>query len=354
MPPMRLLPVLCTTLCMLTVAARAHAVTWADGTLAEVLSKAKSSHRWVVVDIFATWCGPCHEMDEKVYARPEVTRVLDGFVALRRDGEKDEGKTLVERYHTVGFPTLLVLDENGAEIDRLMGFVDAKALVTTLENFRRGVGTLHALEERLRANASDENLRAEVATHHAMRGDLAALTELRQVINADPDNKAKRASTALLVLGKYYHLRGRKEPEKARDALDELRRRFPTSSEAEEAPYQIAIALLELNQAPAARVELDRWIAAAPKDSERYNAYAWFCFKNRAFLPRGIEVAHRGLELDPKAHALWDTLAELYAASGKRSDAEAAAQKALALRPGDPYYLTQLKRFGPPATEKNP
>jgi len=341
-------------LCALTVAAPAEAVTWDQGTLAQAMVKAKSGRRWILVDLYATWCGPCHDMDEKVYGRPEVERALGSFVALRRDGEQGEGKALVERYHTVGYPTLLVLDENAVEIDRLMGFVDAKELVATLENFRRGVGTLHALEERLRATPSDETLRAEVATRHAMRGDAAAVTELRRVVNADPDNKAKRASTALLVLGKYYHLRGRKEPQQAKDVLDELRRRYPTSVEAEEAPYQIATALLGLGKPAEARVELDRWLTASPKDSERFNAYAWFCFKNQVLLQHGIEVARRGLELDPKAHALWDTLAELCAANGQRADAEVAAKKALALRPGDPYYLTQLKRLSAPATEKSP
>jgi len=293
--------------------ALASAATWESGTLAQAMHKARATHRWILVDIYATWCGPCHEMDDQVYPQPEVQKALGGFVALRRDGEKDEGLTLVERYHTVGFPTLLVLDENGVEIDRLMGFVEASRLVASLAGFRRGEGTLQALETRLRSTPSDEALRAEVARRHAMRGDPTAPTELRQVVDHDPSNQAKRASSALLVLGKYFFLRGKHDSAHAVEVLEELRRRYPGSAEAEEAPYQLATALVAGGKVAAARVELDGWLLAGPNDADRHNDYAWFCFKNKLWIPRGILVAKEGLRLDPKHAELKDTLRQLTA-----------------------------------------
>src|SRR5262249_55006727 len=102
----------------------------------------------------------------------------------------------------------------------------------------------------------------------------------------------------------------------------------------------------ETKRDPAARQLLDRWIAAAPKETSRYNAYAWFCYKNNFDRQRGIEVAKKGLEVDPKDHALWDTLGELQAATGPLAEARAAETQALTLRPHDNYYEAQLRRFG--------
>ncbi|HEY7953793.1 MAG TPA: thioredoxin family protein [Polyangia bacterium] len=323
---------------------------WQSGTLAQALAQAKASGRWVLVDVYATWCGPCHAMDEQVWSREDVAHALDEahggpYLPLRRDGESGEGIEVARRYHVVGYPTLLVLDGSGAEIDRVMGFVEPKELVATLAAFRAGKGTLVELERSLKATpngAARDALLFEVGSRHAMRGDSRAVAELTEVAKQD----SKRAAPALLTLGKYYYLRGQKDYPSAIATLRELERRFPSSEEAGEAPYDLGAAFHALGKDSEARAVLDRWIAAAPKDGERYNAYAWLSYKSGFDRPRGIEVASAGLKMDPKNDSLWDTLAELYAATGKPTQAREAAARALALKPGDHYYQAQLRRFG--------
>jgi tetratricopeptide (TPR) repeat protein len=286
-------------------------------------------------------------MDEKVWSRDEVGKALaPSFVMLRRDGEAGEGESLGKRFHIVGYPTLLVLDAKGNEVDRLMGAVQPRDLINTLQHFREGNGTTAELEQRLAAAPSDSALRLEVATRKAMRGDAHAPEELERVVKDDPENKAKRAAAALLVLGKYYYLRGTKDYARAIERLSELERRFPHSDEATEVPYNLGIAYHALGRDAEARTTLERWIAAAPKDTSRYNAYAWLCFKHDFDRPRGIEIAKKGLEINPKEDGLWDTLGELYAATGRLADARDAEERAMRLKPKDTYYSTQLRKFG--------
>jgi thioredoxin-like negative regulator of GroEL len=316
-------------------------LTWSSGTLDDALAKAKANKKFVLIDVYATWCGPCHEMDDKVYSRDEVAKAVDSqWVALRRDGERDEGLDIAGRYHVVGFPTLLLLDDSGKEIDRLMGFVQPKDLIAQLAKLRTGAGSVAEMEKKLAASPRDEALRLEVGTRHAMRGDARAVAELTSI------SDAKRAPAALLTLGKYYYLRGQKDHVKAEATLRELERRFPASEEAGQVGYNLALALHGQKKLKETRQVLDAWIAAAPKDVSRYNSYAWLCFKNAWEPARGIEVARLGLELDPKEHGLWDTLAELYFTSGKADDARKAEERALAIKPNDAYYTAQLRRFG--------
>jgi len=335
----------------LSIPSAARALQWDAGSFDEALARAQKSDRWVLVDFVARWCGPCHEMDAKVWPHDEVGRSLaSSYVMLQRDGERDEGEELAARYRVLGFPTLLVVDAGGNEVDRLMGFVGAQELIATLQHFRAGKGTLAELEKRLAAAPSDEGLRFEVALRHAQRSDPRAVDELRAVVKADPDDKKGRASRALLTLGKYYYLRGAKDPARAAEPLRELEKRFPSSESASEVGYQLGLALHQLGKSAEARQVLDRWIGSAPKDpaaaAARYNAYAWLAVKHGFDRARGLEVARRGVELYPRDDGLWDTLAELYAASGRATDACDAEKKALALKPGDAYYGAQLRRFG--------
>ncbi|MSP61236.1 MAG: DUF255 domain-containing protein [Myxococcales bacterium] len=332
-------------------------VDWEPGTLADALGRAKAEKRLVLVDLFASWCGPCHEMDEQVYSRPDVGEALRRpFVALRRDGELGEGREIHARYHVVGFPTLLVLAPDGTEVDRIMGFTAGPELLATLASFRAGTNTLAALEKRAassRVRGGDPALQIELAKRHALRGDSRAPVEAERVVAGDPENRAGRAAEALFTLGKYYYLRGRKEPASAARTLERLIQVYPASPQAVEAPYQLAIAQHGLGDDARAQKTLDGWLAAGPKDAEKYNGFAWCCFKNGFARARGIAVAREGLSVFPRADALWDSLAELLAQDGHSAEAAAAERKALEIKPADRYYTTQLLRFeGPPGGQR--
>jgi tetratricopeptide (TPR) repeat protein len=285
-------------------------------------------------------------MDADVFSRDEVARSLGtGFVALRRDGERGDGLELARRYRVLGFPTLLVVDGKGEELDRMSGNVSSGELILQLERLHRGTGTLAELERTL-ARAPTDALRFEVATRHALRGDRRAPAELEAIVAADPDNRSHRAAAALLTLGKYCYLRGSKDYDRAERTLAELERRFPSTEEATQATYQRAVGRQLAGRPAEARALLDSWIARAPKDVERIAAYAWFCFKEGGDHSRGIELARRGLELRPNDDALWDTLGELCAASGDRGGAKKAFARAAELQPKNPYYRSQLAKVG--------
>jgi thioredoxin-like negative regulator of GroEL len=336
-----------TAVFVLHFSSTARALQWEAGSFDEALAKARQSERWVLVDFGASWCGPCHEMDAKVFSHDEVGRAVSAsYVMLQRDGERDEGEKLAARYHVTGFPTLLVVDPAGNEVDRLMGFVAAPELMATLQRFRAGRGTLAELEKRLASAPGDESLRFEVALRHAQKVDGRAPDEVRAVVKADPEDKKGRASRALLALGKYYYLRGTKDYARAAETLRELQKRFPSSESAGETGFQLGLALHLQGKDDEARPVLDAWLDGASKDPSRYNAYAWLSVKYGFDRARGLEVARRGLEANPKDDALWDTLAELHAAAGHAADARDAEKKALALKPGDAYYGAQLRRFG--------
>ena len=89
---------------------------------AEVLKRAKAEGKPVMLDVVAAWCGPCKIMDRTTFADAGVVAwAKKAVVPARVDAEKGEGRKISARYQAYSFPTVVFLDGDGNEIDRLVG-----------------------------------------------------------------------------------------------------------------------------------------------------------------------------------------------------------------------------------------
>ena len=110
---------------VLTVAARAEGpgIQFFQGTFNEAKAKAKAEHKFLFVDAYASWCGPCKTMDREVYTNPKVGEYFAAkFVAIRVDMEKGEGPELAKRLPSInGYPSLLFLTPEGYMTKTVLG-----------------------------------------------------------------------------------------------------------------------------------------------------------------------------------------------------------------------------------------
>lgn len=311
------------------------------------LAAARAEKKPVLVSVGADWCSACKELDLKSLSRGSVKKALrERFVAIQVDGEKGEGPAVVRRYHVVGFPTVLLLDAQGREIDRVFDTPDAGAFLRLLSEFVAGKGTLADLERQLAANPDNLALRFEVGSRLAIRGDRdRALIHLADVVMKDVRNRRGLASKSLVLMGKYLLLRGQNDPARAKDVLEMLVGYFGDTPEGREGVSALAIAYSRLGDEARAMRLLRTPIERAPQRGGGYNTLAWFYFREKKDVARAIEVAKEGLARAPADHALWDTLAEFEHAAKRPAQALAAARRAAALDPKDAYYAYQLRRF---------
>jgi thioredoxin:protein disulfide reductase len=86
------------------------------------LAKAKAEKKVVLLDTYAVWCAQCKELDEKTWPDPAVAAwIKDHAVAVRIDADKDR-PDLAKTYAIRSFPTVVLMDGDGKEIRRSMGF----------------------------------------------------------------------------------------------------------------------------------------------------------------------------------------------------------------------------------------
>jgi thiol:disulfide interchange protein len=85
-----------------------------------VLEKAKAEKKKIFVDCYTSWCGPCKMLASKIFTDLSVGEFMNSeFTNFKVDMEKGEGIELRKKFKVNVFPTLLILDSNGNEINRI-------------------------------------------------------------------------------------------------------------------------------------------------------------------------------------------------------------------------------------------
>lgn len=117
----------------LLLSAQSSGITFTTCSFREAMSKATAENKLIFLDAYTSWCGPCKEMSDHVFPKPEVGDFFNKrFICLKIDMDKGEGPELLKQFGIKAFPTLLVLDASGKEMHRVVGGRDAKGLINDM------------------------------------------------------------------------------------------------------------------------------------------------------------------------------------------------------------------------------
>lgn len=118
-----------------TEAVSAAGIQFETGTWAEILAKAKQQNKYVFVDAYTTWCGPCKWMDKNVFPTAEAGDYFNkNFVNAKIDMEKGEGLEIAKTYAVQAYPTYLFVDGDGNLIHRVVGSMETPKFIAASGN----------------------------------------------------------------------------------------------------------------------------------------------------------------------------------------------------------------------------
>ena len=122
-------------LCPLIVKAQGQGIFFSQNlSWKEILQKAQTERKYIFVDCYATWCGPCKMMDNEVYSNDSVGNFMnDKFICVKMqmDTTGHDSKEIqqwygtanefVEKYSVRAYPSFLFFGPDGLIVHKEIG-----------------------------------------------------------------------------------------------------------------------------------------------------------------------------------------------------------------------------------------
>ena len=111
-------------------------VSFIQATPEEVFSTLNATGQYSLVYFTADWCMPCQILEEGHFRDERVINLINnGLLSVKADYSERNDIEWFERYEVNILPTLLILDQNGKEVNRLQNVKDTRELYLFLHRY---------------------------------------------------------------------------------------------------------------------------------------------------------------------------------------------------------------------------
>jgi thioredoxin-related protein len=128
---------------------------WFDGDYTAAAAAARERGTLMMLEFYADWCSWCERMEKDTFSDSEVQIELKEMVALKVNAEAG-GEELAGRYGVDSYPTFVFTDSEGAEVDRILGYLPPADFIGQSQRIRAG-DTFAACLQGLSEDPADED-----------------------------------------------------------------------------------------------------------------------------------------------------------------------------------------------------
>jgi len=153
-------------------------------------AQAASDGKPILIDFYTDWCTYCKMMDTTTFTDTSVTSYIRGNILVAKvNAEKDSA--LANSYGVTGYPTLVLVEPDGSEIDRFIGYYPPEKFLPALTAYVNGEGTMADVRERA-GRSNDPYAYMELAAKYQQRQDVPnTVAALEKALDLNPDDSLK-------------------------------------------------------------------------------------------------------------------------------------------------------------------
>lgn len=314
-------------------------------TFAEILESA--GEKYVMLDFVRDGCSWCIRLDADTFTDLEVINYVNtNSKAVKMHADSTEGKALIEHYKISGFPTMIFVDSDSVEIDKIIGYLPPKKFLSELKRIQSGENTIADFIKRTTQNLNDFDLWKILAGKYEDRGDLPSAVEVWESVAEANIGDQVLVNYKLVEL--YVHIN------KNVSGLEEF---VVNNLDSEFAPYAFRNIINVQRRNKDIEAEVKTWInfvhymeLKQTQTAGFYNSFAWRMSEVNKKLDLALEKIRSGIvmvaEDDLSSLAGYmDTEAEVLWKMGNIDDAVKIIEKCISLQPDDKYFQDQKAKF---------
>ena len=96
----------------------------------EALKQAAAQNKYLFVDAYASWCGPCKLLKSTTFKNKKAAEFYNAnFINVAIDMEKGQGPELAAQWGMQAYPTLIIFNPEGKPVLGSVGFIKADDLI---------------------------------------------------------------------------------------------------------------------------------------------------------------------------------------------------------------------------------
>jgi thioredoxin 1 len=105
-------------------------IVFIENSFDEALKQGRLQNKYIFVDAYATWCGPCKMLKAITFRNSKAAEFYNNnFINVSIDMEKGQGPALAAQWQLRAYPTLIVFNPQGKPVLGTVGFLKADDLI---------------------------------------------------------------------------------------------------------------------------------------------------------------------------------------------------------------------------------
>ena len=106
-------------------------ITFIEDDWNEALKQAAKQNKYIFVDAYASWCGPCKMLKMTTFKNSKAAAFYNqNFVNVAIDMEKGIGPQLAATWGMTAYPTLIIFNAKGDPVLGTVGYIKADDLIS--------------------------------------------------------------------------------------------------------------------------------------------------------------------------------------------------------------------------------
>lgn len=113
-----------------TISKSSAQINFIENSWNEALKQAARQNKYIFVDAYASWCGPCKMLKATTFKNNKVADFYnDNFVNVAIDMEKGQGPALAAEWGLQAYPTMIIFTSKGKPVSGTVGYIRANDLI---------------------------------------------------------------------------------------------------------------------------------------------------------------------------------------------------------------------------------